>query len=141
MSRTTNSVFRSLTRKVVCILFLINTTILLAQLPGKMDAIYSGTPWFDQNGNLVSAHGANIIKDKSKFYLFGEAHSDTSNAFAGFNCYSSKDLYNCKFELVALPVQKSGKLGPNRVGERVKVMKCPKTGGIYHVHACRHADL
>jgi hypothetical protein len=127
MSRTYNSIFRSLSKKIVCIIFLISTPILFAQLPGKTDAIYSGTPWFDQNGNVVSAHGANIIKDKGKFYLFGEAHSDTSNAFAGFNCYSSKDLYNWKFERIALPVQKLGKLGLNSVGERVKVMKNPKT--------------
>jgi hypothetical protein len=128
MPRTNHSVFRNLIKKVVCIIFLINASFLLAQeLSGKTDAIYSGTPWFDQNGNVVSAHGANIIKDKGKFYLFGEAHSDASNAFAGLNCYSSKDLYNWKFERVALPVQKSGKLGLNSVGERVKVMKNPKT--------------
>lgn len=127
MSRTNTYIFRSLTKKIVCFLFLINTSFLWAQLPGKMDAIYSGTPWFDQNGKIVSAHGANIVKDNGKFYLFGEAHSDVSNAFAGFNCYSSKDLYNWKFEGIALPVQKSGKLGPNSVGERCKVMKNPKT--------------
>ncbi|CAA9194785.1 hypothetical protein FLA105534_00321 [Flavobacterium bizetiae] len=100
------------------------------------NAIYSGVPWLDQNGNVVNAHGACIIKEKDVFYLFGEAHSDTSNAFGGFNCYSSKDLYNWKFESVALPVQKSGKLGPNRVGERVKVMKNPKTGEyVMYMHA------
>jgi hypothetical protein len=127
MAGTYNPIFRSLSKKIVCIIFLISIPVLFAQLPGKMNAIYSGTPWFDQNGNVVSAHGANIIKDKGKFYLFGEAHSDTSNVFAGFNCYSSKDLYNWKFERIALPLQKSGKLGANRVGERVKVMKNPKT--------------
>jgi hypothetical protein len=127
MFQNNNSVFSYWIKKVVCLIFLINSPILLAQLHAKMDAISSGTPWFDQNGNVVSAHGANIIKDKDKFYLFGEAHSDASNAFAGFNCYSSKDLYNWKFESTALPVQKTGKLGANRVGERVKVMKCPKT--------------
>jgi hypothetical protein len=98
------------------------------RVAAQMKAIYSGVPWFDNKGRVVSAHGANIIKDKGKFYLFGEAHTDTSNAFVGFNCYSSKDLYNWKFESVALPVQRTGKLGPNRVGERPKVMKCPKTG-------------
>ena len=92
------------------------------------DALYSGVPWYDDKGNVVSAHGANIIKDNNRYYLFGEAHTDTSNAFVGFNCYSSADLYNWKFESVALPVQHNGKLGPNRVGERPKVMKCPKTG-------------
>lgn len=136
MFRNNNSIFRFFSKKIVFVLFLCNTTVLLAQLAGKMDAIYSGTPWFDQNGNVVSAHGANIIKDKGKFYLFGEAHSDTSNAFAGFNCYSSKDLYNWKFERIALPVQKSGKLGTNSVGERVKVMKNPKTKEyVMYMHA------
>ncbi|MRX69444.1 Glycosyl hydrolases family 43 [Flavobacterium resistens] len=122
--------------RLIFILFISNVAISFAQESGKMDAIYSGVPWLDQNRNIVSAHGANIIKEKDTFYLFGEAHSDTSNAFAGFNCYSSKDLYNWKFEKVALPLQESGKLGPNRVGERVKVMKCPKTNEfVMYMHA------
>lgn len=116
---------------------------LFAQQAGKADAIYSGLPWYDQNGKVVSAHGANIIKDKDQYYLFGEAHTDTSNAFAGFNCYSSKDLYNWKFESMALPVQPSGKLGPNRIGERVKVMKNPKSGEYFmymHVDTLGYKD-
>ena len=102
---------------------------------GKMEAIYSGIPWFDNNGKVVSAHGANIIKDKGKYYLFGEYKSDSIIDFTGFSCYSSTDLYNWKFEKIALAVQKSGKLGPNRIGERPKVMKCPKTGEyIMYMH-------
>lgn len=120
----------------MCLLFLISTSILFAQHLKKMDAIYSGTPWYDQNANIVSAHGANIVRDNGKYYLFGEEHSDSSNVFVGFNCYSSKDLCNWKFERIALPVQKSGKLGPNRVGERPKVMKCLKTGEyVMFMHA------
>ena len=100
------------------------------------NAIYSGVSWFDNRGEVVSAHGANIVKDKGRYYLFGEKHTDTSNVFVGFNCYSSSDLYNWKFESLALPIQNSGKLGPNRVGERVKVMKCPKTGEyVMYMHA------
>jgi hypothetical protein len=94
----------------------------------RYDAIYSGTPWHDDQGNIVNAHGANIIKDGDKYYLFGEGHTDGSNAFTAFNCYSSTDLRNWKFERAALTVQASGRLGPGRVGERVKVMKCPTTG-------------
>lgn len=102
----------------------------------KQKAINSGIPWYDDKGNVVSAHGANIIKDGGRYYLFGEKHSDTSNAFVGFNCYSSTDLYNWKFESIALPLQPSGKLGPNRVGERPKVMKCPFTGEyVMYMHA------
>ncbi|MEO7312289.1 MAG: family 43 glycosylhydrolase [Chitinophagaceae bacterium] len=108
-------------------MLLLSNTISFSQKKST-SAIYSGVPWFDDQGNVVSAHGANIIQDKDRFYLFGERHTDTSNAFAGINCYSSADLSNWKFESIALPVQESGKLGPNRVGERPKVMKCPATG-------------
>lgn len=114
-----------------------------AQTPGKYDAIYSGVPWYDNRGEVVSAHGANIVKDKGRYYLFGEAHTDSSNAFAGFNCYSSADLYNWRFESVALPVQSSGKLGPGRVGERPKVMKSPQTGEyvmFMHVDTLGYTD-
>lgn len=102
----------------------------------KNDAIVSGVPWYDEKGNTVSAHGANIVKENGKYYLFGERHDDSTNAFVGFNCYSSADLYNWKFERIALPQQPVGKLGPNRVGERCKVMKCPSTGEyIMYMHA------
>jgi hypothetical protein len=94
----------------------------------KYDAVYSGVPWMDDRGNVINAHGGSIIQEKGKFYFFGECHSDTSNAFNGFNCYSSTDLYNWKFERQVLKLQLDGLMGPKRVGERVKVMKCPLTG-------------
>lgn len=107
-----------------------------AQQTERYPAIYSGIPWLDDGGHTVSAHGANIIADRGRYYLFGERHSDTSNAFAGFSCYSSADLRNWKFESIALPLQPSGKLGPNRVGERPKVLRCPSTGEyILYMHA------
>lgn len=109
--------------------------LLLASAPGHTqiqerpyDAITSGVAWFDDRGEMVSAHGAGIIKEGGRFYLFGEFKRDDSNEFNGFSCYSSTDLMNWKFERIALPVQKDGRLGPNRVGERPKVMKCPGTG-------------
>lgn len=101
-------------------------TLCQAQDDGKI--IRNGVPWFDNNGNIVNAHGACIVEEDSKYYLFGEWKSDETNAFSGFACYSSTDLVNWTFERVALPIQKEGIMGPNRVGERVKVMKCPKTG-------------
>lgn len=90
--------------------------------------IASGIPWYDDNGNIVNAHGACIVEDNGRYYLFGEWKSDESNAFPGFSCYFSDNLVDWKFERVALPMQKDGIMGPERVGERVKVMKCPKTG-------------
>jgi hypothetical protein len=115
--------------KLSCLIMLLMVAhSAVGQKHGKYDAIYSGIPWFDQFGKPVSAHAASMVKCGNKYYLFGEAHTDTSNAFAGFNCYSSTDLYNWKFESIALPVQSNGRLAKNRIGERVKVMKCPKTG-------------
>ena len=90
--------------------------------------VRNGVPWFDTDGNIVNAHGACIVEDGGRYWLFGEYKSDESNAFPGFGCYSSPDLVNWKFERVVLPVQPDGILGPERVGERVKVMRCPSTG-------------
>lgn len=98
--------------------------------------IHNGIPWFDDQGNIINAHGACIVEDNGRYYLFGEWKSDNSNTFLGFSCYSSDDLVNWKFENVVLPMQKEGILGPNRVGERVKVMKCPSTGEyVMYMHA------
>ncbi|KHL26732.1 glycosyl hydrolase family 43 [Croceibacterium mercuriale] len=108
----------------------------LGQEAARYDAVHSGTPWFDQRGLPVSAHGAGIIRVGDTFYLFGEAHRDMTNAFAGFNCYSSTDLVNWRFESVALPMQPSGALGPETVGERPKVMRSPTTGEyVMFMHA------
>ncbi|HMR19645.1 MAG TPA: family 43 glycosylhydrolase, partial [Sphingobacterium sp.] len=90
--------------------------------------IYNGVPWFDNNGDIVNAHGACIVEDEGKYYLFGEYKTDSVNTFIGFSCYSSTDLVNWTFERLALPMQKSGPLGPDRIGERVKVMKSSATG-------------
>ncbi len=92
------------------------------------NAIHSGINWFDQNNREVNAHGSCIIREGDKYYLFGEFKTDSANVFIGFSCYSSYDLMNWKFERMALPQQADGLLGPNRVGERPKVMKCPATG-------------
>jgi hypothetical protein len=115
---------------------------LLIILPGisqsqtKNSAIHSGIALFDQYNKEVNAHGACIVKEGNLYYLFGEYKSDTANVFTGFSCYSSTDLMNWKFEKIVLPVQSDGLLGPNRVGERVKVMRCPHTGEfVMFMHA------
>ena len=119
-------------------LFIVAT--LIAYSPVKASntqrIIHNGIPRFDDRGNIVNAHGACIVEEGGRYYLFGEWKSDESNAFPGFSCYSSNDLVNWKFEKVVLPMQKDGILGPNRVGERVKVMKCPSTGEfVMYMHA------
>ncbi len=123
-------------RNTILTFLICYTTICIGANSKRYDAIYSGTPWFDQNNREVNAHGACIVKEGSKYYLFGEYKSDTANVFTGFSCYSSTDLINWKFERIVLPVQPDGLMGPNRVGERVKVMKCPSTGEfVMYMHS------
>lgn len=105
--------------------------------------IVSGIHWYDNNSDVVSAHGAGVLKEGNTYFLFGELKSDTSNAFVGFSCYSSQNLADWKFENIALPTQKNGRLGPQRVGERPKVIKCPLTGEFVmfmHTDDMRYKD-
>lgn len=121
--------FKYLTLLITSCWFLIGTGF------GK-GIIINGIPWFDTQGHIVNAHGACIVEDNGRYYLFGEYKSDTSNAFPGFSCYSSEDLVHWTFERIALPVQPNGIMGPDRVGERVKVMKCPTTGEyVMYMHS------
>lgn len=119
---------------ITCLLVGCKSAPVVRQHSDKL--IYNGIPWYDDRGNIVNAHGACIVEDRGRYYLFGEWKSDESNAFPGFSCYSSDDLVNWKFENVVLKVQQDGIMGPNRVGERVKVMKCPSTGEyVMYMHS------
>jgi hypothetical protein len=90
--------------------------------------IVNGVPWFDDRGVPVNAHGGCIVEENGRYYLFGEYKTDDENTFIGFSCYSSPDLVRWTFERIVLPLQDGGILGPGRIGERVKVMRCPSTG-------------
>ncbi|MFD1768782.1 family 43 glycosylhydrolase [Sphingobacterium suaedae] len=133
-------ILRSACVGVIC---LISSVYLLIAQTVHQDAIYSGVPWFDEAGKTVSAHGACMIKEDGRYYLFGEYKTDSANVFNGFVCYSSTDLYSWKFERMALPVQRQGKLGSKRVGERPKVMKSRETGKYVmymHVDSINYKD-
>ncbi|MCF1592350.1 family 43 glycosylhydrolase [Streptomyces muensis] len=98
--------------------------------------VTSGVPWFDDRGQTVNAHGACLLQHDGRYYLFGEYKTDDLNRFAGFSCYSSADLVNWRFEKLVLPQQPDGLMGPGRVGERVKVMRCPSTGRyVMYMHS------
>lgn len=90
--------------------------------------ICNGVPWYDDNGDVVNAHGVCVVEGDGKYYLFGEYKTDDVNKFVGFSCYESDDLVHWHFDGLALEPQESGLMGPDRIGERPKVMKCPKTG-------------
>lgn len=105
--------------------------------------IYNGIPWYDQNGNTVNAHGACIIQEGEKYYLFGEYKTDDVNQYIGFSCYSTENFMDWKFEGFALPPLKDGLLGPGRIGERVKVLKSKLTGKysmLMHTDDGRYCD-
>lgn len=105
--------------------------------------IYNGIPWYDQNGNEVNAHGACILEANGKYYLYGEYKTNDENKYIGFSCYSTEDFWNWKFERMALPQMKSGRLGPERIGERPKVLKNKKTGKfvmLMHTDNMKYTD-
>ena len=85
-------------KKLLGILLLAFPVLMQAQ-PQK--AIVSGVSWYDQRGETVSAHGANIIRDGGRYYLFGEYKTDSANVFTGFSCYSSDNLVDWRFESIA----------------------------------------
>ena len=93
-----------------------------------MAFIVNGVPWFDDRGEVVNAHGACLVDDGGRHYLFGEHKTDDENRFDGVGCWSSTDLSTWTFERVVLPVQPDGPLGPGRIGERPKVLRSPTTG-------------
>ena len=103
-------------------IFILHNFIASAQI------IRNGVPWFDDRDSIVSAHGANIILDNGRYYMFGEYKTDSANVFTGFSCYSSADLEHWRWEGIALSRQREGRLGPNRIGERPKVLRCPTSG-------------
>ena len=112
-------------------------------------SIMTGSYIFDDNGGLIQGHGGNVFYDNitGKYYWYGEARKTSKvpqhlQKYAdwgwriGVACYSSTDLYNWKFESIALEMlegyegmkypQSDIKVG--EVIERPKVLYNEKTG-------------
>lgn len=99
-------------------------------------SIKSGETWYDNNGDPVNAHGGGIWFENGKYYLYGEYCSTGSDIFTAMAMYSSTDLMNWTFERKILTVQESGELGPDRIGQRPHILKCPSTGEyVMFIHA------
>ncbi|HEX9060899.1 MAG TPA: dockerin type I domain-containing protein, partial [Clostridia bacterium] len=94
----------------------------------SVTSIKSGVTWYDNNGKPVNAHGGGIWCENGKYYLYGEYCSAGSELFTSVAMYSSTDLMNWTFEREILTVQAGGELGPNRIGQRPHIIKCPSTG-------------
>lgn len=105
--------------------------------------IYNGIPWYDQNGDPVNAHGACIVPAQGKYYLFGEYKTDDVNKYVGFSCYSTENFMDWTFHGLVLPPLKEGLLGPDRIGERVKVLENRATGKyvmLMHTDDMKYCD-
>lgn len=96
------------------------------------EATYSsfkpGALWYDTKGDLINVHGGGLLFRNNTYYWYGEARG--KSASQGVNVYSSKDLYNWKFEALALAQEKDtlSDIAINCVMERPKVIYNKKTG-------------
>lgn len=112
-------------------LFLFFTYCLLLQSRVDYKAFHPGKLWLDTDGRMVNAHGGGVVFYNGTYYWFGEDKAEFSNnAQVGVNCYSSRDLYNWKFESVALKVSENpnSPIAKGCIIERPKVIYNKKFG-------------
>ena len=70
-------------------------------------AFEPGQVWPDNKGTHLNAHGAGVLYDQGRYYMYGEhkiAGPKGNSAQVGVHCYSSQDLYNWQDEGIALAV-------------------------------------
>ena len=97
--------------------------------PNKSAAFKPGALMYDDKGEVINAHGGGIIYANNKYYWFGEKRG--RSAQEGVNVYSSGDLYNWKFEGLALATNTTDTASDIARGclmERPKVIYNKKTG-------------
>ncbi len=95
----------------------------------KSTSFKPGALWYDTNGDVINAHGGGVLFAKGRYYWFGEKRG--AHAQEGVNVYSSKDLYNWKFENLALaPVENdtTSDIARGCLMERPKVIYNKLTG-------------
>lgn len=88
-----------------------------------------GEIWTDDKGEIINAHGGGILYSGNRYYWFGEKRG--RGASEGVNVYSSADLYNWKFEGLALSpdyTDTTSDIARGCVMERPKVIFNEKTG-------------
>ena len=98
----------------------------------KYSSFKPDTPWLDNNGVHINAHGGGILDYDGVYYWFGEHKVKGrigNTAQVGVHCYSSTDLYNWKDEGIALAVRTSAdiEIVKGCVIERPKVIYNKKT--------------
>ncbi|AQT67867.1 Glucan endo-1,3-beta-glucosidase A1 precursor [Anaerohalosphaera lusitana] len=101
-----------------------------------------GEVWRDVDGEVIHAHGGGVLFHEGVYYWFGQylpiesykapadAPKEMKERVGGVSCYSSKDLYNWKFEGVVLKREAENEehdLYYKQVVERPKVVYNPAT--------------
>jgi hypothetical protein len=95
----------------------------------------------DDEGRVAQLHGIGILRSGDTWYAYGESKLNKA-LFCGVSCYSTRDFAHWHHEGTALRVGDEGSIvGPERIIERPKVMRCPATGRyIMYVHVDGEGD-
>lgn len=98
-------------------------------------SIKPGQEWNDTNGSKIEAHGGTMFIENETYYWLGEDKSHTTKEGKiwtwGIALYSSKDLYNWKYEghiINPQPDDPNSIFNPARYLDRPHLIKCKHTG-------------
>jgi beta-galactosidase len=116
--------------RITCFSLLLGVTSLTGQAQsttGKQTTFTPGERWYDQNGDLINAHGGGMLYQNDTYYWYGEKRGQLASE--GINVYSSKDLYNWKAEGMALTksTDPQSEIAVGGLMERPKVIYNPRT--------------
>jgi beta-glucanase (GH16 family) len=98
------------------------------QVSDRYAAFNPGQPWYDNRGEVINAHGGGLLYSGNTYYWFGERRGKQGTS--GVNVYSSQDLYNWKYEGLALSTDSTNAnsdIVPGCVMERPKVIYNART--------------
>jgi len=119
---------RTRTTPIATISVLLAVAFLQTHLVGTRYAGFRpGELWNDTDGNVINAHGGGILYHDGVYHWFGEYRRGAETpraerATPGVSCYSSTDLYNWKFEGLALETVSE----PGHDIERGAIVERPK---------------
>lgn len=90
----------------------------------------------DTEGAVAQLHGIGIQRFGDTWYAYGE-NKVNGNLFQGVCCYTTQDFARWVNHGIVLDVQdKTSALGPDAIGERPKVLRCPANGTyVMYIHA------
>lgn len=93
----------------------------------RQTSFRSDSLWYDTNGELVNAHGGGMLYQDNTWYWYGEKRGRSQSE--GVNVYSSKDMYNWKYEGIALSpsTDSTSDIAKGCLMERPKVIYNEKT--------------